>query len=145
MLGSELEDLARRFEACTLPKSAWTHAAHLAVGAWHVTHHGPDQALALLRARIRRLNETHGVENSPSGGYHETITAAYVRLIAAFLARFAVDVPLANRVTELLASPLAQRDVLFRFWSREVLLGSAARSSWIEPDLHPLELARTDE
>ena len=106
-----------------------------------MAHHGADQALGLLRTRIRRLNETHGVENSTSGGYHETITAAYVRLIAAFLARFEAQVPLETRVSALLAAPLARREVLFRFWSRAMLLGPAARAAWLDPDLHPLDLA----
>jgi hypothetical protein len=93
-----------------------------------------------LRAGIRRLNETHGVENSETSGYHETITAAYVLLLETFLSRFSREVPLPERVTELLAGPLAARDVLFRFWSRELLLSSRARLIWVAPDLRPLAL-----
>src|SRR5262245_59822939 len=82
---SELDDLVTRFRACTLPKKEWTHAAHLVVGLWHVSQGGARKALRHLRARIRRLNDAHGTINSATSGYHETVTAAYVLLIAAFL------------------------------------------------------------
>jgi hypothetical protein len=132
-----LDDLAAAFCAASLSRAEWTHEAHLRVGAWHVHHHGPEAALPLLRARIRRLNDRNGVVNSATGGYHETITAAYVQLIAAFLA--AASAPdLEARVAALLGSPLADRAALFRYWSRERLLSSEARAAWVEPDLAPL-------
>jgi hypothetical protein len=140
-----LGDLVEAFLAGTLPRDEWTHEAHLRVGAWHVHHHGADGALALLRERIRRLNDRHGTVNSATSGYHETITAAYARLIADFLA---APVPVASssgsgtdleaRVVALLASPLADRAALFRFWSRERLLSPEARAVWLPPDLAPL-------
>lgn len=133
-----LDQLAERFCSCTLPRGEWTHEAHLRVGAWHVHHHGPQQALSLLRQRIRRLNESHGTINSPSGGYHETITAAYVRLIAAFFATLPDGVPLDRRVEELLAGELAARDVLLRHWSRDLLMSARARAEWVPPDVSSL-------
>ncbi len=132
-----LDDLAAAFCAGTLPRAEWTHEAHLSVGAWHVHHHGPQAALPLLRARIRHLNGQHGTVNGPTSGYHETITAAYVRLIADFLAA-SREPALEARVAALLASPLAARPALFRYWSRERLLSPEARAAWVEPDLAPL-------
>src|SRR5206468_2845759 len=116
----------------------WTHAAHLQVGAWHVHHHGPAEALALLRARIRQHNDNRGTPNSEIDGYHETITAAYVQLIAAHLARFEGQVPLESCVAALLESPLARREALLQFWSRARLMSPQARAQWVEPDLAPL-------
>jgi hypothetical protein len=132
-----LADLMEAFVAATLPRGEWTHDAHLRVGAWHVHHHGADGALPLLRERIRRLNDHHGTVNSATSGYHETITVAYARLIADFLAA-APTVELEARVAGLLASPLAERAALFRFWSRERLLSPEARAAWLPPDLAPL-------
>ena len=133
-----LDDLVERFRALRVPRAEWTHTAHLRVGAWHVFHHGPEAALPLLRERIRRLNEHNGVANTPSGGYHETITAAYVQLLAAHLATFQPATPLEERVAALLAGPLAARELLFRYWSRELLMSSRARAEWVPPDLAPL-------
>lgn len=138
MAVEELEELVAQFASGRLPKSEWTHAAHLRVGAWYVYHHGADAALALLRAQIRRLNLEHGTPNSASEGYHETITAAYVRLLAEYLAGFAADVPLTERVTQMLSSPLANRQLLLRFWSRGLLFSARARAEWMPPDRRPL-------
>ena len=134
------EALAERFVALTLPKEEWTHVAHLTVGAWHVDRFGATDALSMLRDGIKRLNVSIGGANTPTSGYHETITAAYVTLIAAFLDACPPDLPLAARVDRLLASPLAGRDILFSFYSRERLLSTDARARWVEPDLGPLRL-----
>ena len=139
MTSAELEDLARRFDACTLPKPEWTHAAHLAVGLWHVNRYGADDALARLRSGISRLNESHDVVNSATSGYHETVTRAYVHLLAAFSERHA-ERPVAERVTTLLAGVLADRNALLTFYSRDRLGSSGARLAWVEPDLAPLAL-----
>ena len=138
MTPRSLVDLLEAFLAATLPRAEWTHEAHLRVGAWHVYHHGAEAALALLRERIRRLNDSHGTVNSATSGYHETITAAYARLIADFLAAGDPGADLEARVVVLLASPLAERAALFRFWSRERLLSPEARAAWLPPDLAPL-------
>lgn len=134
------EALAERFVALALAKEEWTHVAHLAVGAWHVDRFGATDALSMLRDGIKRLNVSIGGANTPTSGYHETITAAYVTLIAAFLDACPPDLPLAARVDRLLASPVAERDILFSFWSRERLMSTDARARWVEPDLGPLRL-----
>ena len=139
MTDSELEDLVRRFGDCTLSKPEWTHAAHLAVGLWHVSRYGRADALPRLRAGISRLNESHGTANTATGGYHETVTRAYVELLAAFAARHA-DEPVAARVVALLADPLSDRKALLRFYSRGRLDSVEARLGWAEPDLAPLAL-----
>ena len=133
-----LADLVAAFRSCALPRQQWTHVAHLRVGAWHVHQHGADAALVMLRSGIRRLNDSHGTANSPTSGYHETITVAYVRLIEAFLASFEPAVALEDRVEVLVESPLGDRSVLFRFWSRDLLMSVRARADWVSPDLAPL-------
>ncbi len=125
--------MIRRFHDGTLPKAEWTHAAHLAVGAWHVARFGPAVALSRLRAHIYRLNESHGTVNDDHGGYHETITQAYVTLLAAHGGDASADA-----VRTILASPLGDRDVLLRFYSKERLMSVAARRGWVEPDIAQL-------
>jgi adenylate kinase family enzyme len=135
-----LDDLGARFEACEIPAKEWTHAAHMVVGLWHVHRYGADDALIRLRSGIRRLNESHGGVNSATNGYHETITAAYVQLLAQYLASGSMDMSLDMKAIGLLGSPLASRDVLFTFYSRERLMSTAARAGWLEPDLGPVNL-----
>jgi hypothetical protein len=133
-----LDELVTAFRARTLTHVEWTHAAHLSVGAWYVSHLGADAALARLRDEIRLLNDAHGTVNSSSSGYHETITAAFVRLLDEGLTAFAEDVPLERRIEALLAGPLGQSRVLLSFWSREVLMSARARAEWVPPDLNEL-------
>jgi hypothetical protein len=136
-----LYELAEKFRAATLPRAQWTHLAHLRVGAWHVHHFGATEALVRLRHGIRALNVANGVANTPTDGYHETITAAYVTLIDAWLEQHAdLTVALEQRVDRMLSGPIADRKVLLRFWSQETLMSPAARASWVPPDLAPLAL-----
>ncbi|HEY9467245.1 MAG TPA: hypothetical protein VIR54_29335 [Vicinamibacterales bacterium] len=138
-----LDDLAVRFQQCAVPAKEWTHAAHLVVGLWHVDRYGVAEALARLRNGIRRLNESHGGVNSTTNGYHETITAAYVRLLSQYLDRCHTDMALEMRAFDLLAGPLAARDMLFTFYSRDRLMSRAARFEWLEPDLAPVDVEAT--
>jgi hypothetical protein len=128
--------LVGRFLDRTLPKAEWTHQAHLMVGAWHVDRHGPDEALERLRTGIRALNDSHGTINSATSGYHETITRAYVRVIASVLGPSRL--PLDERVASLLSGWTGERDALLRYYSRDTLMSPRARAEWVEPDLQQL-------
>jgi hypothetical protein len=133
----ELEHLAQRFSDRTLPKAEWTHAAHLRVGLWHVLHHGPEEALRLLRERIRAYNEVVGVPNTDHGGYHETITRFYLRQIAHFVDQADRSRPI-NELADALVAALGDKGLLFEFYSRQRLDSVEARRRWVEPDLQPL-------
>ena len=135
---AELDEFVLRFRARKLAKGEWTHHAHLAVGAWHVHWYGVPAAADHLRNGIRALNDAHGTANTDTGGYHETITLAYAHLIGSFLAGCAEGTTLAERVQALLASPLAGKDALMEYYSRDRLLSVAARREWREPDLKPV-------
>jgi len=137
----DIDDFAARFQSCNLRPEEWTHSAHLVIGLWHVDRFGPHEALERLRTGIRRLNESFGGANTATSGYHETITAAYVTLLAQFHERGQADVPLADRVAQLLAGPLAAKEILFAFYSRERLMSMEARAAWVEPDLAQLNLS----
>jgi hypothetical protein len=47
------------------------------------------------------------------------------------------------RAFDLLAGPLAARDMLFTFYSRDRLMSRAARFEWLEPDLAPVDVEAT--
>jgi hypothetical protein len=135
---ADLDALAARFAEAAIPAAEWTHHAHLTVGCWHVARFGPDAALERLRAGIRRLNAAHGTIESDTRGYHETITRAFVRLLDGFLRGRPGGESLTATVAALLASPLAAREVLLRYYSKATLFSVAARRGWVEPDLEPL-------
>lgn len=130
----EIESFVRDFEACRLPKSRWNHPAHLLVGLWYLSHHAPDEALAIVRRRIRAYNEVMGPPNTDTSGYHETLTGFFLQGIAAHLARHGSQ-PLPDSLARLLQSPLASKEWPLTAYSRERLFSVAARRHWLEPDL----------
>ncbi len=137
---SATERTAEAFCALTLTKPEWTHWAHLRVGLWHVLYHTQDAALELLRERIRALNERHGVANTPTGGYHETITRFYVRYIGVFVEAAGRDLPIDALAMQLILKHGA-KELPLRYWTKERLMSAEARLGWIEPDLRPIGLA----
>jgi hypothetical protein len=140
----DLHTLVQEFQSCTLPKGAWTHVAHLRVGAWHVAHYGPDAAMERLRRDIRALNESHGGANTATGGYHETITRAYVALLTEFLRQAEPSVSVETHIDAIDTHPVAHPMVLRTFYSTDCLMSVEARARWTEPDLAPLRCPAPD-
>ena len=132
---SPLDQLVDDFQSGRLPKDDWTHEAHLRVGAWHVLHFGPEEALERLRTSIRRLNGFHGVANTDSSGYHETLTRFYVVLIADLASR---NPGTADELADRAVEELGDRKLPLSYYSRESLFSKEARLAWAEPDLKPL-------
>lgn len=124
------------FEARRLPKSRWTHQAHLLVGLWYLSRYEPAEALAIVRERIRAHNESVGTANTDDSGYHETITRLYLTAIAAHRARNG-GASFEASLRQLLASPLADSKWPLSYYSRERLFSVAARRGWVEPDRGP--------
>jgi hypothetical protein len=135
----DIEAFIHDFEACRLPKDRWTHHGHLLAGLWYLWHYPPDEALALVRRRIRAHNESVGTANTDSGGYHETLTALFLHGIAWHRAAHP-EATLAESLTLLLQSPLSSSQWPLTFYSKELLFSVAARRAWMEPDLTPLAL-----
>jgi hypothetical protein len=132
------EELVAAFIAGTLPKQEWTHLAHLRVGLWHLLHHGTDEALDLLRDRIRNYNVACGVANSDHGGYHETITRFYVRVIERFLRSADRQRPVDQLAADLIRQ-WGDRELPLRYYSRERLFSVLARRQWVEPDVAAID------
>ena len=134
---SETERIARGLIDRTLPKAEWTHHAHLRAGLWHVVHHGPFQAINLLRDRIRAYNESVGTANTDTSGYHETITRFYVVVIDRFLSRADRDRDL-DAIADQLIAELGDQRLPLHHYSEARLFSPVARRAWIEPDLRPI-------
>ncbi len=92
-----IERLVAAFEGLSLPRSHWTHRAHLAVGVHYLRHWGLDGALQRLRERIQAYNLACGDPD----GYSETITATYLCSIAADIGADDGTVTMAEQVARL--------------------------------------------
>jgi hypothetical protein len=118
----------------TLPKSAWTHAAHFAAAIWMLRCRPDLDASIALPQAIRAYNESTGVANTETSGYHETITQASLRAARAFVRRDA-PMSLLEIVNAVLASPLGRSDWPLAYWTRTRLLSPEARKAWVAPDI----------
>lgn len=135
---AEIIEIGEGLLTCTLPKPRWTHEAHLAACLYLVLRR-PDIALeAELPGIISRYNVSVGGQNTDTGGYHETITQFYIRLVRAFADENGADVGVLALCNRLLADDQGHRDYPLRFWSRETLFSVKARRGWVEPDLRAL-------
>jgi hypothetical protein len=130
----EVLEIGRGLIDRTLPKSAWTHAAHFAAATWLLITYGESFVVRALPGFIRAYNDATGVANTDSSGYHETITQASIRAADAF---WAADPrrPLFATCNALMASPLGKSEWLLAYWSRPRLFSVEARRAWIDPDL----------
>ena len=91
--------------ACTLPREAWTHEAHLGACLWLLVERPDIDVDAAIGGFIRRYNESVGGVNDDTQGYHDSITRAYVAGVRLFLSETA-ETGLAARVNALLLSPM---------------------------------------
>lgn len=130
----EVNLLAEAFEARTLPKSEWTHAAHLVVGLYYCYHHPFGVAKNLMSDGIHWLNDAHGTPNTETSGYHETITVFWLRTVDEYLGKTGRDKGLAELANGLLADCGDPRLPL-KHYSRERLFSTEARMHLVEPDL----------
>jgi hypothetical protein len=125
------------FEDHRLPKSSWTHAAHVSVAACYLFGSDPGAVLPRMRAAIRGYNESAGTANTPTSGYHETITVFWLRMVDEFLRQ-------SHPASRLEAARLAvtafaeQRALHSGYYSFNVATDTRARREWVEPDLQPI-------
>ena len=133
----DIRALGKGLLARTLPREAWTHEAHLGAYLWLLSERPDIDVDAEIAGLIRRFNESVGGVNDDHGGYHDSITRAYVAGVRLFL-RETAETELAARANALLLSDVGRRDWPLRFYSRELLFSVPARRGFVEPDLAPL-------
>jgi hypothetical protein len=120
-------DLLVGFEACTL--SDLPHRDHVHVAWVYLAHHPFAVAERLMADGLRRFALSKGAPHK----YHETMTRAWMRLVADARLRHASFAAMVGAHPELLDSR-----ALSRFYSAERLARDEARLGWVEPDLAPL-------
>ena len=128
------DQLVSRFLDLSLPKSEWTHQAHLRVGLWHAMRHPAAETLDLLRDRISTFNQAKGVENTANAGYHETITRFYVHVICLFLASADARRPI-DEIEQDLIDRYGDKELPLRYYTKGRLFSTEARFGWVAPDL----------
>jgi len=125
------DEFLARFEDGTLPNAAFRHRDHIRMTWLYLRREGFETGARRVRDGIRRFAAAKGATML----YHETLTSAWIHLVAAALedgdgASFDA---FTNAHPELLDK---QRPWLH--YRAETLAGAAARGGWVEPDRAPL-------
>jgi hypothetical protein len=124
------EALLQAFLDTSLPADAFHHEQHVHVAWLFVRRHGMPAALSEFTGAIKRF----AVAKGATGLYHETITWAYLLLIAERQSRTPADTWEAFRTahTDLL---VWKPSILSRYYSKELLASDLARRTFLMPDL----------
>lgn len=124
------EELVADFEAGTIPPGGFHHAEHVRVAWWYARRHPWAAALARFQSALRGFAEARGKPER----YHETITTAFMALVAERLDTTGADLDwdgFAARNADLLAwSP----SILDRYYQPETLASDRARRVFVLPD-----------
>ena len=122
----------------TLVKDDFCHYDHIRL-AWILLRQSDggdgmnvDVASDHMALAIQRFAHQHGAR----GKYHDTITRAYMRFVAAHVHL----TPHADDFGEFAAAnaQLFDRTLPLIYYSESLLMTAAARAGWVEPDLKPL-------
>ena len=130
------EELLKQFEDCTLPRDKWAHKTHVRVGYLYLVQHPFAVAVDKMRVGVQRYNAATGVIDGPHTGYHETITQAWMRLIAVTMREQGRGKDSEDFCRQ--QPHLLQRTALRLFYSRERIMSPAAKHTFVEADLTPL-------
>jgi hypothetical protein len=133
---ADAERLIAGFTDCTLPKSEWTHEAHLIAGLYLLAHFG-ENALTEMRLRLLRFNESVGGVNDDHNGYHETMTVFWLWFLKKkFTGPDGAIHWNQDTLDDLLFDEnLAERNIWLEFYSKERMMSVEARRGLLEPDL----------
>ncbi|HLK18453.1 MAG TPA: hypothetical protein VKT81_05830 [Bryobacteraceae bacterium] len=129
-----LRQFIAEFEQGTLAKPVWTHAAHLAVGAWYLLSLPHEAAVEQVRTGIVHYNECVGTANTPDSGYHETLTMFWLQRIGEFLKARGSGAGKLAAIQEVVAEFGSQRDLFKKYYSFDVVASREARAGWLAPD-----------
>jgi hypothetical protein len=133
------DEFLSAFEARTLPFTQWTHRAHVKVAFCYLRRLPLAAALDKVRAGIRAYNAANAVPESPTSGYNETTTVAFVHLVAATMAAYGDVMPTPTADAFCDTHPqLLTRNALRLFYSPQRRMDPRAKTEFVEPDLAPL-------
>jgi hypothetical protein len=136
------DEFLTAFETVSLPRKKWTHEAHVRMAWLYLSRHPFPTAVERARLGIQKLNEEFKrkarlrcLPSRKTTGYHETITVAFVTLIASRLQPNEDFPTFRDRNHDLMDRTLS---ALHHHYSPERLSSADARAAFVEPDRQPL-------
>ena len=138
----EIDAFIAAFEAGTLAKERWTHGAHLLTGACYVHSFGEQVAIARMRERVSAYNLAVGGQNTPTSGYHETVTIFWIKLLALVVSNLKAMDPGISRAGLLhlaVKGLVNERNIYREYYDFDILKSEEARRTWIAPNIRPID------
>ena len=129
----EIVSLVQAFESRTIHPAEFKHYQHLAVALWYMTHAPFAEATSTMRDGIQKLAAAYH-----KTGYHETITLFWLTMVRNFLDQSEPNQSIAARANRLIES-CGDKDLIYAYYSRELLNSATAKEGWVAPDLKALE------
>lgn len=125
--------LVEEFESCRLPAANFHHADHIRLAWIYLGQMTENEATLRIEQSIRR----YAAHNNIPHLYHQTITVAWMKLVAAALKA----APNGNGFSSFAARHPELFDVqrLKTYYSKELLESPKARAEWVAPDLRALK------
>ena len=125
------QEFVEAFETCRLPNEQFHHRDHLRLALIYLARHGRGEAAGRLSQAIRTYAAYHG----KSDKYHETVTQAWLQLVAAAQGRAP-----GGSFEDLLATnpELLDSNLIERYYSPALLHSEAARLRFVPPDRESL-------
>lgn len=130
------ESLLAGFEDCTLPEAQWNHQAHIRVAYLYLRNHPFDEAFERMRSNLQRYNAARNVPNEPHRGYHETLTIAWLTVVAAVMKHHGLGKDSLDFCAQ--QPYLLNRSLLRLYYTRRTIMSPEAKRLFIEPDIAPL-------
>lgn len=130
------ETFLEQFEAAAWPLEEWHHPQHVKVAYLYLRRFPFETALARMRAGVKAYNNARKIPDSLLGGYHETMTQAWMRLVYFTLCEYG---PAENADAFYELNPqLSQKKSLRFFYTKELFMSPQAKAEFVNPDLTPL-------
>jgi hypothetical protein len=133
---ASLQDFVKDWERGTLPKTSWTHGAHVGVAAYYAFEHSAEALFQIMKLGIRHYNLCVGTPNTEDSGYHETLTRFWAYTVGTFVhtTKFASPLEAARNT---LARFGEDRKLYLLYYGFDVMRDRRARREWIAPDREP--------
>ncbi|MEM7536770.1 MAG: GNAT family N-acetyltransferase [Chloroflexota bacterium] len=129
---AEIDELYALFAAKKMRRELWTHTAHFVVVTCLLVARPDDTNLDVMRTLIKANNLHMGIENTDTGGYHETLTWFYLHEVKNVLAG-AGTLDRYEAVRLVLQSPIVAIDYPGQFYDKRNLFSVEARRSVLQP------------
>lgn len=138
----EIDTLVSKFDNKTLPKSEWTHEAHLIIGIWHLFRFDFEIAAILIKSKIKSYNTSIGTHNTEDAGYHETLTIFWIINLKNYITQNSVYT-IEKIVNSFLVNRKSNKNITQEYYSKEILFSKQARKTWVNGDLKQIKLQKT--